>query len=175
MTTDVQAGSDSGARRSFQSVLAVCGSDADDDDSLTLAAELARTSGAKVTLLTVVELPEDIESLSLAAGVARRRSRAGWLPSSASRSSSARRRPHPTQCRDHGAGRQGFLEIIREAIDQKHDLVIKTAEELQGLHHHLFASTDQHLLRKCPCRSGCSAPAVGSPLTALSQRSMSAN
>ncbi|MDZ7712714.1 MAG: hypothetical protein U5L06_06220 [Rhodovibrio sp.] len=35
-------------------------------------------------------------------------------------------------------------------IDGGHDLAIKAAEELDGLARHLLASTDQHLLRKCP-------------------------
>jgi nucleotide-binding universal stress UspA family protein len=44
-----------------------------------------------------------------------------------------------------------FLEVIQEALDWKADLVIKAAERAPGLIGGLFASTDQHLLRKCPC------------------------
>ena len=49
--------------------------------------------------------------------------------------------------------RQGkpFIEIIRYAIANDIDLVVKNAEEIQGFGRHLFASTDQHLLRKNPC------------------------
>ena len=43
-----------------------------------------------------------------------------------------------------------FLEIIRETQKNKHDLVIKSAEEQQGLMS-LAGSEDKHLLRKCPC------------------------
>lgn len=44
-----------------------------------------------------------------------------------------------------------FLEIIREVINNKRDLVIKTAEGKGGLNSRLFGSTETHLMRKCPC------------------------
>ncbi len=44
-----------------------------------------------------------------------------------------------------------FLEIIREVIVQKHDLVMMTAEGKGGLKERLFGSTSLHLMRKCPC------------------------
>jgi len=43
-----------------------------------------------------------------------------------------------------------FLALIREVLGQKIDLLIKTAEE-EGFMDKLFASSDMHLLRKCPC------------------------
>jgi len=44
-----------------------------------------------------------------------------------------------------------YLEIIRHVARTGCDFVIKTAEPLSGMDRFLFASTDQHLLRKCPC------------------------
>jgi nucleotide-binding universal stress UspA family protein len=44
-----------------------------------------------------------------------------------------------------------FLEIIKEVLRNKHDLVIKTARGIGGLKEILFGSTDMHLMRKCPC------------------------
>ena len=44
-----------------------------------------------------------------------------------------------------------FLEIIREVLRDKHDLVIKTARGKGGLKEILFGSTAMHLMRKCPC------------------------
>ncbi len=44
-----------------------------------------------------------------------------------------------------------FLEIIREVVKGKHDLVIKASEGRGGVSRWLFGSTDLHLLRKCPC------------------------
>jgi len=44
-----------------------------------------------------------------------------------------------------------FLEIIREVISHKRDLVMMTAEGKGGLKDRLFGSTSLHLMRKCPC------------------------
>ncbi|MEM8575975.1 MAG: universal stress protein [Pseudomonadota bacterium] len=46
---------------------------------------------------------------------------------------------------------KGYLEIIRHVARTGCDLVLKTAEPLEGIDRFLFASTDHHLLRKCPC------------------------
>ena len=43
-----------------------------------------------------------------------------------------------------------FLEIIREVLRNRRDLVIKTLESDELLDR-IFASDDMHLLRKCPC------------------------
>ena len=44
-----------------------------------------------------------------------------------------------------------FIEIIKEVLRNKHDLVIKTARGMGGRIGVLFGSTAMHLLRKCPC------------------------
>ena len=44
-----------------------------------------------------------------------------------------------------------FLEVIREVLRSKHDLVVLTAEGRGGLKERLFGSTSMHLMRKCPC------------------------
>ena len=44
-----------------------------------------------------------------------------------------------------------FLEIIRQVLRNKHDLVIKCVEPSTTLKDVLFGSTDMHLMRKCPC------------------------
>jgi len=44
-----------------------------------------------------------------------------------------------------------FLEIIKEVLRNKHDLVIKTARGKGGLKEILFGSTAMNLMRKCPC------------------------
>ncbi len=44
-----------------------------------------------------------------------------------------------------------FLEIIREVLRSKHDLVIKTAIGENKLKEGLFGSMAMHLMRKCPC------------------------
>ena len=44
-----------------------------------------------------------------------------------------------------------FLQIVKEVLRNKHDLVIKPTEGRGGIASMLFGSTDMHLLRKCPC------------------------
>ena len=44
-----------------------------------------------------------------------------------------------------------FLEIIREVLRNKHDLVMKTAWGGSKLKEVIFGSTAMHLMRKCPC------------------------
>lgn len=48
------------------------------------------------------------------------------------------------------AGRT-FLEIIKEVLRRKHDLVMKTARSDHLYRRLFFGSNDLHLLRKCPC------------------------
>lgn len=44
-----------------------------------------------------------------------------------------------------------FIEIIRQVIRDKHDLVILAAEGKGDIKERLFGSTSMHLMRKCPC------------------------
>lgn len=44
-----------------------------------------------------------------------------------------------------------FLEIVREVLRNRHDLVIKPATGDLGIVEQVFGTTDMHLLRKCPC------------------------
>lgn len=44
-----------------------------------------------------------------------------------------------------------FIEIIRQVLIYKHDLVMKTAAGTTGTKAMLFGSTALHLMRKCPC------------------------
>ncbi len=43
-----------------------------------------------------------------------------------------------------------FIELIREALRQQHDLIVKVAEGDIGPKEHVFGSTDMHLMRKSP-------------------------
>ncbi len=44
-----------------------------------------------------------------------------------------------------------FIEIIRQVLKYKYDLVMKTAAGATGTKAMLFGSTALHLMRKCPC------------------------
>ena len=132
-------------------VLAVMDAGAD-PGALHAAAALADRHGATLEVLACIEPPHDIGVLARLAGrgaedilgdlAARRRADvqaaiAAHLPG----------RPVALQVR-HG---KTFVEVVRHVIAQGVDFVVKTAEPLTGLDRFLFASTDQHLLRKCPC------------------------
>lgn len=56
-----------------------------------------------------------------------------------------------------------FIEIIKHVIRTDCDFVVKKAEPLSGVHRLLYASTDQHLLRKCPCPVWLQTSAKASP------------
>ena len=44
-----------------------------------------------------------------------------------------------------------FLEVIREVLRNKHDIVIKAAEKPIGFSQSAFGRLDMKLIRKCPC------------------------
>ena len=44
-----------------------------------------------------------------------------------------------------------FVEVIQAIFRNNFDLLIKPSRPTEGLAEHLLGSTDQHLLRKCPC------------------------
>ena len=44
-----------------------------------------------------------------------------------------------------------FVQIIREVLRERHDLVVLTAEGGTERRRWLFGSTSMHLMRKCPC------------------------
>ncbi len=46
---------------------------------------------------------------------------------------------------------KGFIEIIREVLRHKRDLVIKCVENTEEAGNQIFGSTDMKLMRKCPC------------------------
>lgn len=58
-----------------------------------------------------------------------------------------------------------FLEIIRQVISAKHDLVITGAEVGSVLKDVFFGSTATHLMRKCPCPVWVVKPGQSAPYT----------
>lgn len=132
-------------------VLAVVdGSDA--QTALRSAAALADRHSAALEVFGCVEPPHDLNVLARLAGRA---------PGDLLDELCARHRAEiDAHLTEHLPGRAApvhlstgktFVEIIRHVIARDIDFVVKTAEPLTGLHRLLFASTDQHLLRKCPC------------------------
>lgn len=46
---------------------------------------------------------------------------------------------------------QPFIEIIRQVVAKKHDLVMMAADGVSSLREQLFGTLSLHLMRKCPC------------------------
>jgi nucleotide-binding universal stress UspA family protein len=123
-----------------------------DPAALRTAAALADRYGAGIEVFSCVEPPSDLGVMARLSGTGadrllqdmtdRRRAEvealiATHLPG----------RPAPLHM---GRGKT-FVEVIRHVIAADVDIVVKAAEPLSGVNRFLFASTDQHLLRKCPC------------------------
>lgn len=54
-----------------------------------------------------------------------------------------------------------FIEVIREALREQHDLVILAADGKHSFIKRLFGSTSMHLMRKCPCPVWVVKPVAG--------------
>jgi nucleotide-binding universal stress UspA family protein len=143
------------AQAPFASVLAVCsdagaGQTGDDGDAATLrlAGALAERADARLTALAPVPAPgarvfnlaRDPQALR---GDLEKQARAR-LEAAVAEVLPGRRVDLQVRIG------KPFLETVHAVIADGHDLVVKAAEELDGVARHLLASTDQHLLRKCP-------------------------
>ncbi|MGB0497065.1 MAG: universal stress protein [Rubricella sp.] len=132
-------------------ILAVAGS-GEDQPALQCALRLAETHGASLEVIACVEQPHDLSILSRLSGTgttalvadAVERMRA-TLRERLARLAPGRDIPLVVT-----VGKV-YLEVIRHVAAARCDFVVKAAEPLAGLERFLFSSTDQHLLRKCPC------------------------
>lgn len=136
----------------FRRLLVVCRGDHSDRATVAMAARLARTWQAGLTAMAVVELPSDIGRLARLSGISRE--------TIAQRILEEHRQTVTALVAEASGGLsvsvtvtsgKPFLEVIHQVLANGHDLVLKTAEILETGAPSLFASTDQHLLRKCPC------------------------
>ncbi len=132
-------------------ILAVCRADGSDEALLKRAARVCRMMRAPLIAMAVEEPPADLKALAKVMGISSKSAKARLEEELKQRLSEA--------CEGAGLDQpvplitrlgKPFLEIIRLAIKQKAGLVLKAAEELTGPRGVFFASTDQHLLRKCP-------------------------
>lgn len=134
----------------FKNILLVLNPEMEEKSALDKAVSLARKNEARLTLFSVVEKHPDLRRYPERPPADKMREitadQQGWLE--------RQRQP----IRDQGiavvaiavAG-ISFLEIIRQVIRERHDLVITTAEEKKGIRTRLFGTTSMHLMRKCPC------------------------
>jgi len=122
----------------FKNILAVFNGAVGDDDTLTQAAALAKRNGAQLTVAEIISDPETSPGL-----IAEKKKHLHRLSASI-------RQEGITPGTAVLTGTP-FMEIIRQVIRKKHDLVMTTAEGNDGYKNLFFGSTSLHLMRKCPC------------------------
>ena len=136
----------------FKNILLVCNFDAKQQLAVDRAVSLARQNEALLTVLTVVkELPADMRMVItimspqelLELEINDRREKIDALAADIGQQG--------IDVRSQVVTGTPFLEIIRQVLRDKHDLVILAAEGIGGLKERLFGSTSMHLMRKCPC------------------------
>ena len=124
----------------FKNILVVYNLDEGTEAALRQATELAIQNGARLTIAQVVEnLPARGRHKFLEERWAHIERLGAWVGHK--------------QVRVEVVVLVGtpFLEIIREVIRKRCDLLIMTAESQQSVGGLLFGSTSMHLMRKCPC------------------------
>jgi nucleotide-binding universal stress UspA family protein len=136
----------------FENILLVYDGTERGESTLKRTVNLATTNQASLTVIDVIdEIPRDYQMLITA-----------LLPEEILETIVKDQREHlehyitpirEAGCKVNAKGSVGkeFLEIIREVLRNKHDLVIKTARGKGGVRDILFGSTGMHLMRKCPC------------------------
>ncbi len=139
----------------FRDILLVCDEHKIDDSLRDRAIWLAKTNGARITLIDVLDAaPGELSKLFAALPGHRakdfefeflefRRARLADV--------AAPLKAAGIETRELVAQGIPFIEVIRAVLRGGHDLVMKAASGGADGKSPFFASTDLHLLRKCPC------------------------
>ncbi|MBC8373860.1 MAG: universal stress protein [Planctomycetes bacterium] len=115
------------------------------------AASLATENRAKLTLLEIIEEPREMQTFTGPARLEEVRKHAVRELQEHLDEVMAPVRAQGIETAARVLVGTPFIEIIREVLRQKHDLVMMMAEGKSGLRDRLFGSTSLHLMRKCPC------------------------
>ena len=136
----------------FKNILLVSDLEESGEATVSVALSLAKRNQSKLTLISVVEDPppemrmsdtgRSIDGLFETVLEDRREQQQALVQSIGAAGLDARARL---------ASGTPFLEVIRQVLRDRHDLVIAAAEGTDGLRARLFGSTTMHLMRKCPC------------------------
>jgi len=123
----------------FKNILAVYGDHVGADDVLSRSVVLARANDARLTIIEV--LP--VKYTTKAAVTERKKLLNRLVPTIELEG--------VTDIAVKVCVGEPFLEIIRQVLRTKHDLVMASAEGGSPLRSFYFGSTATHLMRKCPC------------------------
>ena len=152
----------------FADIIVACALDDSGIDGIGRAALVARANGARLAALTVGDRAADLDRLARFAGIGRDEIEAGLradLRAELARLVERAGVDMPVDLRVR-IGRP-FREIVADVIAGDRDLVIKMAEPFDGARRYLFTSTDQHLIRKCPCPVWLAMPGSSHPPAAI--------
>lgn len=139
------------ATRIFTSVLAICTFGEHDEATVRFAADIARQSRARLSVLGVRDHSSELTRIARHSQIDQHEVRK-WLDAALDADTRALvERAGVSGAEIAARNGKVFLEAIREVNETGHDLVVKAAERVEGVGGYLFASTDQHLIRKCPC------------------------
>ena len=136
----------------FKNILLIAGGDDWERTSLKRAVDLAKNNSARLTVVDVVEeLPREMQMLVTSVNLVDLQNLvvAERLKDIKQRIKAAMNKGVRVAAKVLVG--KPFLEIIREVLKNKHDLVVKTARGEGRLKEVIFGSTAMHLLRKCPC------------------------
>ncbi len=134
-------------------ILAVCAGEPDQDRPvLSLAMALANAEDVPLAALGAVDMPTDLRALARVMDSPPEQVAARVKDDLHARLAQTCAALAPDrEITPKARIGKAFLEVIREVHESGAGLLIKRAEPGPGGHGPLFASTDQHLLRKCPC------------------------
>jgi nucleotide-binding universal stress UspA family protein len=125
----------------FKNILVVYQNAIGDDATLDRATLLAKRNGSRLTLVEVL----DVETGGHLESAEQRRQHLDRI------ADSIRWRGVSVERTEVLVGTP-FLEITRQVLRRRHDLVMMTTDGMAGgLKRVLFGSTSMHLMRKCPC------------------------
>jgi len=134
----------------FKNILLVLDPEVADTAALDKAASLARQNKARLTFFSVLKTPRGLQSYSESIAQHQRQKaiaeRVEWL-----RGMTPALQKDGIDVAVNVLEGIAFLEIIRQVLRDKHDLVITIAEEKNGIRARVFGTTSLHLMRKCPC------------------------
>lgn len=139
----------------FKDILLICDERGIHDALVARAIELAKKNGASITLVDIVEsAPGELSRMfGLLPGAKPRDIEAEVVTFHSARLAKigAPIRSAGIEIRQQVLQGIGFVEIIRKVLRDGHDLVMKGSAGGREPSSPFFASTDLHLLRKCPC------------------------
>ena len=146
---------------SLRKILAVM-DDSEAQIALTSAAALAERHGAALEIVGCIEPPHDLGVIARVSGRDPNRLFEALYAETEKRMKArvAELIPDQQNALLLKVGKT-YIEIIKHVIETDCDFVVKGAEPLAGAHRLIFASTDQHLLRKCPCPVWLQTPNAG--------------